>query len=122
MPSYPGLGLSLWHLPQEFGDISPTGHHESCLASESPLLQVREVAMMHVMDRLTDKVDWHKKVFDERIVAQWRVEAIAYPDDVFWMLAVTTASSSGIQPITGIMTENTFDYVCMGRGKNPLLC
>lgn len=69
--------------------------------------------MMHVMDRLTDKVDWHKKVFDDKIVAKWRAEALAYPDEVLWVLAATSATSSSSPPITGVMTEKTFDYVRM---------
>ncbi|KAH8893651.1 hypothetical protein GQ53DRAFT_684136 [Thozetella sp. PMI_491] len=32
--------------------------------------------MMTLMDRLTDKPNWHKKVFDEDIVANWRKEAL----------------------------------------------
>ncbi|KAI1423131.1 hypothetical protein F5Y12DRAFT_716640 [Xylaria sp. FL1777] len=116
MPSYPGLGLSLWYLPQEFGDIYPTGHNESCLASLPPPLQVREVAMMHIMDRLTDKPDWHKKVFDENIVTQWRAEALAYPDEVLWTLA---AIEDEMRHTTkGIMTEKMFDYCIQElRGK-----
>ncbi|KAI1355991.1 hypothetical protein F5Y01DRAFT_268212 [Xylaria sp. FL0043] len=110
MPSYPGLGLSLQYLPQEFGDIYPTGHHEDCLISQSPLIQVREVAMMHIMDRLTDKVDWHKKVFDDEIVARWRAEALAYPDEALWKLAATDPGDRHNKPTRGIMSEKAFNY------------
>ncbi|KAI0453530.1 hypothetical protein F5B21DRAFT_479023 [Xylaria acuta] len=111
MHSYPGLGLSLRHHPQEHGKFYPTGHHHNCDGSQSALLLVREVAMMHVMDRLTDKVDWHKKVFDDKIIARWRAEALAYPDEVLWMLAANTSQQpSGRLPITEIMTVKTFDY------------
>lgn len=112
MHSYPGLGLSLWYHPQDHGEFYPTGHHENCLGSESRLLVVREVAMMHIMDRLTDKVDWHRKVFDDEIVDKWRIEALAYPDEALWELAVTSTSSLDLQPIKGIMTKKIFDYVC----------
>ncbi|KAK5625955.1 hypothetical protein RRF57_001671 [Xylaria bambusicola] len=115
--SYPGFGLPLRELPQEFGDIYPTGHDEECLADTAPLLHVREVAMMHVMDRLTDKPDWDKKVFDDEIVAHWRAEAIAYPDDALWKLAATDAAGSDSR-FKGVMTEKMFDY-CIEelRGK-----
>nr|OQO25765.1 hypothetical protein B0A51_05975 [Rachicladosporium sp. CCFEE 5018] len=42
-------------------------------------LVVREVAMLAVMDAITDKDSWTDKVFDETIVAKWRVEAMAMP-------------------------------------------
>lgn len=43
---------------------------------------------MDVMEKLTDKIDWYKKVFDDDIIAKWRKEALAIPDDHFWQLAV----------------------------------
>ncbi|KAI0546140.1 hypothetical protein F4679DRAFT_558597 [Xylaria curta] len=110
MHSYPGLGASLWEYPQRYGDFYPTGHHPNCDGSQSDLLLVREVAMMHVMDRLTDKVDWHKKVFDDKIVAKWRAEALAYPDEELWMIAANSPEFSDGLPVTGIMTDKTFDY------------
>ncbi|KAI1749122.1 hypothetical protein F4782DRAFT_514666 [Xylaria castorea] len=110
MHSYPGLGLSLWHNPQQCGEFYPTGHNSSCDGSQSDILLVREVAMMHIMDRLTDKVDWHKKVFDDKIVAKWRAEALAYPDEVLWMIAAISERSSDRLPIAGIMTDKMFDY------------
>ncbi|KAI1433153.1 hypothetical protein GGR50DRAFT_688475 [Xylaria sp. CBS 124048] len=111
MPSYPGLGLSKQHHPQTWGEFFPTGHHEDCLGSISDLLQVRELAMMHIMDRLSDKVDWHKKVFDEKIVAKWREEALAYPDEDLWNLTITRSDPHVFPtPITGILTEKSFDY------------
>ncbi|OQO14742.1 hypothetical protein B0A48_00124 [Cryoendolithus antarcticus] len=42
-------------------------------------LVVREVAMLAVMDAITDKDSWTDKVFDETVVAKWRVEAMAMP-------------------------------------------
>jgi hypothetical protein len=125
MPVYPGLGLSLWrpfqigidrtsdHYFYPAGHFCPTGHLNDYCGSQSDLLLVREVAMMHVMDKLTDKVDWHEKVFDDKIVAKWRVEALAYPDEVLWTLAVTSRDFNVSSPLTGIMSEKAFDYVCM---------
>ncbi|KAJ2998293.1 hypothetical protein NUW58_g361 [Xylaria curta] len=110
MHSYPGLGKSLSYNPQTFGQFYPTGHHENCIGSKSRLLLVREVAMMHVMNKLTDKADWHKKVFDDEIVAKWRAEALAYPDELLWALAATTPSDSDLPPIPGILNERAFDY------------
>lgn len=44
---------------------------------QTPRLTAREVAMLGVMNALTDKPDWHKKVFDDEIVAKWKQEACA---------------------------------------------
>jgi hypothetical protein len=90
MPDYPGLGLDLRYLPQDQRFLSrnfrettifPIGMHENYFGSSSEMLLIREVAMMIVMDRLTDKPDWHLKVFDDAITAKWTEEALAIPVD-----------------------------------------
>ncbi|KAF2867072.1 hypothetical protein BDV95DRAFT_610955 [Massariosphaeria phaeospora] len=45
--------------------------------SQDPRLTVRELAMLALMNALTDKPSWHTKVFDADIVAKWRSEALA---------------------------------------------
>jgi len=62
----------------------PTGIHYNCWGADSEMLTVGEVAMMLVMDRLTDKPDWHIKVFDDEIAQKWRQEALAWPEDDLW--------------------------------------
>lgn len=80
--AYPGLGLDIRHYDQDTnGEIYPMGIHSSCIGSESELLLVREVAMMIVMNELTDKPDWHVKVFDETIAEKWIEEALALPTE-----------------------------------------
>lgn len=89
-PKYPGWGLDLRHLDQhlDYGkrrNISyPMGIHHESSGSGGLIITVREVAMMLVMDRLTDKPDWHVKVFDEEIAEKWRQEAMAWPEDDLW--------------------------------------
>lgn len=39
-------------------------------------LTAREVAMLNIMDALTEKQDWHRKIQDSDIVARWRTEAL----------------------------------------------
>ena len=39
-------------------------------------LTAREIAMLRVMEALTDKPDWDTKIFDENIVSRWRFEAL----------------------------------------------
>ncbi|KAJ4376011.1 hypothetical protein N0V83_001291 [Neocucurbitaria cava] len=121
---YPGLGLPLRHNDQNFKrGFYPLGAHGSCSGSHSDLIPVRELAMMDVMEKLTDKEDWHKKVFDDEIVAKWRKEALAIPDEEFWKLAINGKrqwwdsnddvrlqidSSGGVEMSKGIMSEAAF--------------
>lgn len=42
-------------------------------------LVVREIAMLALMDAITEKPRWQEKVFDETIVEKWRAEATAMP-------------------------------------------
>ena len=43
----------------------------------------REVLMLRIMNELTDKPEWSRKVFDENITKKWRDEALsAQPDNV----------------------------------------
>ncbi len=125
MPEYPGLGLPLRHFPQANYGLYPMGTHENCYGSASNILPVREVAMMIIMDRLMDKSDWQKKVFDDEIIAKWRKEALEYPDDSLWEQATggkiknrwidngtdITWASNGVKPLTGIMSNEAFDCV-----------
>lgn len=116
LDKYPGLGLPLRQYPQYDGRFFPMGAHANCYGSKSELLPVREVAMMNVMDRLTDKKDWHEKVFDNEIVEKWRKEALEIPDDLFWNLARVPSEwgsrlSEDTSPLKEIMNSETFDYV-----------
>jgi len=64
---YPGWDLDLaW---QGFHDY-PAGIYPESHEGHSEMICVREVAMMLAMDRLSDKPDWHIKVFDEDIARQ----------------------------------------------------
>lgn len=42
-------------------------------------LLAREIAMLGLMDAITEKPRWQEKVFDETIVEKWRVEATEMP-------------------------------------------
>lgn len=127
MSKYPGLGFPLRHNPQENNGHYPIGAHGSCYGSHSDMLPIRELAMMAIMDRLTDKEDWHKKVFNDGIVSKWREEALAIPDDEFNRLAtgykeqwwengkLTMGPDNGAEHIVsleGVVTEKTFNVVC----------
>ncbi|CAI4211668.1 unnamed protein product [Parascedosporium putredinis] len=43
---------------------------------------VREQRMLAFIDRISDKPNWETKVFDETILAKWREEASARPEDL----------------------------------------
>jgi hypothetical protein len=111
---YPGLGHPLRSSGDAYG--YPTGGTRDD-GTVSDLIYVRELAMMDVMDKLTDKPDWHKKVFDEVIVEKWKKEALAIPDDMLYKLATAGKSrwsdaNDGIRmKAVGVLNERAFNYV-----------
>ncbi|KAF2734477.1 hypothetical protein EJ04DRAFT_466559 [Polyplosphaeria fusca] len=127
LSAYPGLGLPLRHDPQSNGNYGhyPIGAHGSCWGAESDMIMIRELAMMTIMDKLTDKVDWHKKILDDDIVAKWRKEAQAIPDQDFSKIAYSgkrqywdnegrltlhnANKKKDLDLLKGIITDNTFD-------------
>ncbi|ATZ53930.1 hypothetical protein BCIN_09g06840 [Botrytis cinerea B05.10] len=125
MPDYPGLGLPLRYDRQKLSNQSshyPIAAHDGCWGAISKLIYVRELAMMSIMDGLTDKEDWHTKVFNEEIVSKWRAEALAIPDEQFWMIAIrdkqqtrnnhgkiSTNHDNIDRRLEGIMNASTFD-------------
>ena len=66
----PGFGLPVNYRP----DVS---FPNAVLDWSGTILTVRELNMMAIMDKITDKPDWDKKVFDDTIVQKWRQEALS---------------------------------------------
>lgn len=66
----PGFGLPVNYRPDEF-------FPNAVLDWSGTILTVRELNMMAIMDKITDKPDWDKKVFDDTIIQKWRQEALA---------------------------------------------
>jgi hypothetical protein len=70
----PGFGLAVdfeldtWR-DKRFGHGVNDFHNER--------LVVREIAMLAIMDAITEKPRWQEKIFDETIVEKWRTEATA---------------------------------------------
>lgn len=126
MPKYPGLGLPLRHNDDTPG-FYPIGAHSSCRGATSDLLPVRELAMMSIMERLTDKKGWHKKIFDEQTVSRWRKAALSIPDINLWSLATNGKTQlfnddgtvtmmehvamEAVDPLEGIPTNAVFDCI-----------
>ncbi|KAF4436169.1 hypothetical protein F53441_13313 [Fusarium austroafricanum] len=94
---YPGVNLALRDMPDMY--------------SNSTVVPVKEVAMMILMDTLTDKPDWHKKAFDETIVQKWRNEALSMSEDGMYARILQDKLEGG-PPMPGsrIVTEAAFDY------------
>ncbi|KAK3377284.1 hypothetical protein B0T24DRAFT_592900 [Lasiosphaeria ovina] len=119
---YPGWNLDLRWTAQEHGERDltrigyPMGIHYNCYRAKSEMLLVRGVAMMLVMDRLTDKPDWHPKVFDEHIADKWRHEALAWPNSDLWnrisQIEPWTGRSARYNPRTpkNILSKECVDY------------
>ncbi|KAL8672802.1 MAG: hypothetical protein Q9168_002766 [Polycauliona sp. 1 TL-2023] len=42
----------------------------------APTLPVREYTIMSLVNSITDKPDWHRKIFDDSIVKKWKAEAL----------------------------------------------
>ncbi len=103
---YPGFDLDLRHLEDEH---YPVGFPEA-MGGESKILQMREVAMMMLMDQITDKPKWHEKVFDEAIVQKWRQEAAEQPEASFFARIMEGKESRRIPQPPKIVTPQAFEY------------
>ncbi|OAF62856.1 hypothetical protein VC83_00383 [Pseudogymnoascus destructans] len=90
---YPGINVDLRHYHTGLAAKSyPIGAHGNCAGAESEHLPVREVFMMVLMDRLSDKPNWDKKVFDEEIVVKSRTGALEQPEDKLYAQLVESKS------------------------------
>ncbi|KAK3901763.1 hypothetical protein C8A05DRAFT_16086 [Staphylotrichum tortipilum] len=115
---YPGVDLPLRYLKQDGWpgtDFFRLGSFEGATDSTSDLLPIREVAMMILMDRLTDKPNWHEKVFDDVIVAKWRDEALTQDEtDVYD--DIVQGKNIPMPDRSRIITPAAFDY-CIAELK-----
>ncbi|KAK8034017.1 hypothetical protein PG993_009012 [Apiospora rasikravindrae] len=89
---YPGINLPLRHYATGWSQETnqacyPIGVCENAPGGTSEIFMLREVFMLAVMERLTDKPDWHRKVFDDAVVAKWRAEALQQPEEPLYRLA-----------------------------------
>ncbi|KAH7402048.1 hypothetical protein DE146DRAFT_452216 [Phaeosphaeria sp. MPI-PUGE-AT-0046c] len=103
---YPGLGLPIRH--DVWNEVTfPHGADNEGIGggTESELLYIRELAMMDIMEKITDKPDWHKKIMNDEIAAKWRQEALDIPDEKLYSF---TDGNSEKRP-TNVLSENTVD-------------
>ncbi|PPQ76533.1 hypothetical protein CVT24_010932 [Panaeolus cyanescens] len=82
----PGFGLPLNYNPTKeskgfLGNLFPTALGFELCGFSLPLTTLRELSMMHFMNAITDKPDWHIKVHDDIIIEKWRAEVSAAGQD-----------------------------------------
>jgi hypothetical protein len=94
----PGYGLPVQHLPMyRSWEIEKRERFPHAIADlcDSDGITVRERRMLDFINKISDKHEWTRKVFDEQIVAKYRAEACIYSDELE----------------DEILSEAMFDYV-----------
>ena len=88
----PGFGLPVKFLPDKKDNLrgldssrklngGEIGRFPSAVLDWTPqAFSVRERNMLALMDRITDKPEWRRKVFDETILQKWKAECLARED------------------------------------------
>lgn len=113
---YPGVNLPVNTSLRSGLDNSPPLYPigmPDARGSISDILPIREVAMMLLMDQLTDKPNWHEKVFDEAIMQKWRQEARTQSENgLFSRIMEGTRHRENIpNPQSRIVSEEAFEFV-----------
>ncbi|KAM7217952.1 Protein of unknown function (DUF4246) domain containing protein [Rhypophila decipiens] len=103
---YPGIDLPLRQSDE--GAYAIARHLDADDPSDpSCLLQIREVAMMILMDRLTDKPNWHERVFNQDIVDAWIRDTFTQSEEQVYESIVYYDSKMPAR--TRIISEKAFD-------------
>jgi len=76
---FPGLGLPIDYDEEDLPTF-PLAVGDDPWVSQGVIK--REQRMLNFISHITDKPDWHVKVFDEAIVSRWRAEADVRPEDL----------------------------------------
>jgi cell pole-organizing protein PopZ len=147
---YPGAGLPPVLQDLHVEKLYAIGAHRDCFGSFSYLLPIREVFMMAAMDAckssapqllprrrthsdhcnqtaVTDKPNWHEKVFDDAIVAKWRKEAMEQPEDELYARIVGVPPGdfhkAGLpKPRARILSDKAFDNCIAELRSKAALC
>ncbi|KAH8722611.1 hypothetical protein GQ44DRAFT_807457 [Phaeosphaeriaceae sp. PMI808] len=80
---YPGLGLPVHYMEN-------VDSYRAAMESSLKRIYVRELAIMSIMEKLTDKPNWQKKVFDDIIVAKWHEKALAIHNELLFYIAASS--------------------------------
>ena len=89
----PGFGLPVNYMPSSFPDAVTSWAGDN--------LTVRERSMTGMMNEITDKPEWDRKVFNETIVAKWKEEALAKIDFSEQMFNYVSRLGSSCSRLTG---------------------
>ncbi|KAG8631442.1 hypothetical protein KVT40_000582 [Elsinoe batatas] len=80
----PGMGLDIDHYQKHPRDLEEGGPHAVFNNGWSnPCVLLREKRLVEAIDRLSDKPDWRRKVFDEEITSRWRREVVSNAEQGF---------------------------------------
>lgn len=76
---------------------------------------------------MTDKPDWHEKVFDDAIVAKWRKEAMEQPEDELYARILDVPPrdlhKTGLpKPRARILSDKAFDNCIAELRSKAALC
>ncbi|TFK63101.1 hypothetical protein BDN72DRAFT_848026 [Pluteus cervinus] len=74
LPGY-GLVLDAYHNKKTF--FHALSYEDT--TCQMPLIPLREFTMLRLMNKMTDKIGWEKKVLDPNIAAKWKQEALNTP-------------------------------------------
>lgn len=133
---YPGLGVELRYRIDSFDrkvvylnqdkfdplawKFYPIGASPELSHSTSRILQMREVAMMIFMEKITDKERWYEKVYDQDIVAKWKQETMEMSERGLYERIMWEKNTDKIPfPEQGrIMSQAAVDFVSK-RKRGP---
>jgi hypothetical protein len=80
VPGFGGVEINLHvDLEDDVGAERESFAHGAVPWTPRSRLTAREIAMLGVMNALTDKANWHEKIFNKDIVAKWKAEALVIP-------------------------------------------
>ncbi|VUC31494.1 unnamed protein product [Clonostachys rosea] len=120
---YPGVDIDLRYYPgqDDFPDPDekhyPVACHPNVGCIESPILSMREVGMMLLMDKLTDKTEWFRKVFDEDVVKKWRKESQTQSEDGLFAAIMRDKMDAPVPQPKRIISEAAFEF-CIAELRN----
>lgn len=90
----PAFGLPLNWRPERSYGPNQKFYFPNAVAEWSAIeATLRETSMLAVMNLLTDKDEWRRKVYDESIVEHWRKEAVTtegqgFSDEMFDFVSI----------------------------------
>ncbi|CZS83052.1 unnamed protein product [Fusarium graminearum] len=101
---YLGLGLDLRYHDQceRAEETYPIGIHPNCFGSDSEMLLI-------VMNQLTEKPDWHIKVFDDTISEKWIQEGLALPVEPLYD-DIVDPEDSDLEKLRNILDRKCLEY------------